>query len=443
MQRIGEQFLALATALLERCDEVWNMYGPTETTVWSSCWQVQPDTPISLGRAIDNTQLLVLDDTGRLLPAGARGEIWIGGAGVADGYWQRPELTHERFRVLDHVPEFAGQRFYRTGDQGRWRHDGSLEHGGRLDGQVKLRGFRIELGEIEACLGALPEVQHCVALVREDTPGDQRLVAYIVSQQPMLDLESLRIGARQWLPEHMVPSQLVQLPSLPTLPNGKIDRQSLPKPSGNALAKGRRRAPRTETEKRVLRIWQELLQVEDLGIDDNFFEMGGHSMLAVRMIRRMEVEFQRPVWLNMLFEQPTVSAMALQLEGPGRHKDKSMALLRQGQQPAGKQCQQRHRGQQRPAQVVDHLPAPDRRNAAAIIAPAPENPGQKLPVATRPAVLAADVDGIRVATGEGALVLTELQRAGGKRLAAADFLRGFPLAAGQVLDAAPPTKAAG
>lgn len=325
----------LATALLERCDEVWNMYGPTETTVWSSCWQVQPDTPISLGRAIDNTQLLVLDDTGRLLPAGARGEIWIGGAGVADGYWQRPELTLERFRALEHVPEFAGQRFYRTGDQGRWRHDGSLEHGGRLDGQVKLRGFRIELGEIEACLAALPEVQHCVALVREDTPGDQRLVAYIVSSQPMLDLESLRIGARQWLPEHMVPSQLVQLPSLPTLPNGKIDRQALPRPSGNALAKGRRRAPRTETEKRVLRIWQELLQVEDLGIDDNFFEMGGHSMLAVRMIRRMEVEFQRPVWLNMLFEQPTVSAMALQLEGPGRHKDKSMALLRQGQQPHG------------------------------------------------------------------------------------------------------------
>ncbi len=323
---------ALANDLLLRCDEVWNMYGPTETTVWSTCWRVQPDVPISLGQAIDQTQILVLDEAGQLTPVGAWGEIWIGGDGVADGYWQREELTRERFRVLETL---GAERFYRTGDRGRWRHDGSLEHGGRLDDQVKLRGFRIELGEIEAFFASQPDVQRCVAQVREDKPGDQRLVAYIVSPWPSLDIEPLRARARQWLPDHMVPAVYMQVSSLPVLPNGKIDRHALPVPPGNAVSAGRRRAPQSEAEHRLMAIWQDLLQHRNFGIDDNFFDLGGHSMLAARMIRRIETEFQSPFSLNMLFEQPTVAGIALQLKDPHPGPDRPAAVLRRGEAPAG------------------------------------------------------------------------------------------------------------
>lgn len=325
----------LANALLQRCDEVWNMYGPTETTVWSTCWRVQPDHPISLGRPIDHTQILVLDQAGHLQPAGAWGEIWIGGAGVADGYWQLPELTDVQFRVPHHLDDIEEQRWYGTGDRGRWRHDGSLEHGGRLDDQVKLRGFRIELGEIETFLGTQPDVQRCVAMVREDSPGDQRLVAYIVSSQASIDLDSLRIRSRQWLPDHMVPALFVQVPALPILPNGKIDRHSLPLPLPSAAARAERhQAPRTETEERILRIWQELLQHGSFGVDDNFFDLGGHSMLAVQMIRRMETEFHQPFSLNMLFEDPTVAGMARRQEDPSAVTDHRVAMLRRGPQGA-------------------------------------------------------------------------------------------------------------
>ncbi len=320
----------LADALLQRCEAVWNMYGPTETTVWSSCWQVRPDAAMSLGKAIDNTQILVLGEDRQLQPAGAWGEIWIGGAGVADGYWQRPELTLERFPACP-SPDGAGeQRFYRTGDRGRWRHDGSLEHGGRFDDQVKLRGFRIELGEIESFLSSQEGVQRCVALVREDRPGDQRLVAYIVSSETSIDLDALRVRARQWLPDHMVPALFVQVPTLPTLPNGKIDRLALPPPMASALPAGNRQAPRTETERRIASIWQELLLHDNFGVEDNFFDQGGHSMLAVRMVRRMEAEFERPFRLNMLFEDPTVSGMARQLENPSPETDHRVATLRRG-----------------------------------------------------------------------------------------------------------------
>ncbi len=322
----------LAHELAQRCDAVWNMYGPTETTVWSSCWRVQPDAPISLGQAIDHTQILVLDEAGQLTPAGAWGEIWIGGAGVADGYWQRPELTGERFRVPACLDSGSGKA-YRTGDRGRWRHDGSLEHGGRLDDQVKLRGFRIELGEIEAFLSSQTDIQHCVATVREDSPGDQRLVAYIVTAQTFIDVESLRVRARQWLPDPMVPTVFMQRPALPVLPNGKIDRKSLPMPADNAIPAGRRQAPRNETEQRIWFIWQDLLQHGNFGVDDNFFDLGGHSMLAARMVRRIQTEFHGSFSLSMLFEQPTVSGVAQHLMAPCPETDIPAAVLRHGQQP--------------------------------------------------------------------------------------------------------------
>lgn len=325
----------LAKDLLDRCEEVWNMYGPTETTVWSSCWRVQPDTPISLGKAIDHTQILVLDEAGQLAPAGAWGEIWIGGAGVADGYWQRPELTSERFLAPSFLISAGAENCYRTGDRGRWRHDGSLEHGGRLDDQVKLRGFRIELGEIEAFLADQQGIQRCVAMVREDSPGNQRLVAYIVSPEASIDFDALRSRARQWLPDHMVPAVFAQVSALPVLPNGKIDRQSLPAPDSQGWTADGRRAPEGETEQRILVIWQELLGQSNFGVDDDFFDLGGHSMLAARMVRRIETEFNSPFSLNMLFEQPTVEGIAQRLEAPFTGPDKPIAVLRRGSQQPG------------------------------------------------------------------------------------------------------------
>lgn len=322
----------LADALLQRCEVVWNMYGPTESTVWSSCWRVQPGAATSLGKAIDNTLILVLGEDGQLQPPGAWGEIWIGGAGVADGYWRRPELTRERFPTCpspDAAPP-GGQRFYRTGDRGRWRHDGSLEHGGRFDDQVKLRGFRIELGEIESFLTSQEGVQRCVALVREDRPGDQRLVAYVVSAEPSIDLAALRARARQWLPDHMVPALIVQVPELPTLPNGKIDRLSLPRPTASDAPAGDRQEPRNETERRIAAIWQDLLAHGNFGVEDSFFDMGGHSMLAVRMARQLEAEFERPFRLDMIFEEPTVAGLARRVEQPDAGVDQRAALLRRG-----------------------------------------------------------------------------------------------------------------
>jgi len=326
----------LASALLQRCDALWNMYGPTETTVWSTCWRVQPEAPIALGQAIDNTQILVLDNSRRPVPAGAWGEIWIGGAGVATGYWQQPEVTAERFQTLAFPGAEAGQRYYRTGDSGRWRRDGTLEHGGRLDDQVKLRGFRIELGEVQACLERLAGVQRCVAVVREDSPGDKRLVAYLVTDGGTFDSEAVRNGVRRWLPEHMVPSHLVVLPELPVLPNGKINRAALPQPAtGELRCERTRRPPRSDAERHLWQIWQELLQRDDFGTDDSFFDLGGHSMLAVRMLGRIESDLRKRISLNRLFERPTIASIARDLEALDDGRDKSLVVLRTGRQPQG------------------------------------------------------------------------------------------------------------
>lgn len=326
----------LASALLQRCDAAWNMYGPTETTVWSSGWRVMPDAPVALGKAIDNTQILVLDESGQAVPAGAWGEIWIGGAGVASGYWRQPALTAERFRTLPSVPAVSGERFYRTGDRGRWRRDGTLEHGGRLDDQVKLRGFRIELGEVQACLERQSGVRRCVVVVREDRPGDQQLVAYLVTDPQAFDSEAVRDRIRRWLPEHMVPTHLVPLPELPVLPNGKVDRPALPRPTLDPdTDRHRRRPPHSDTERHLWQIWHELLQRDDFGVDDSFFDLGGHSMLAVRMLARIGQDQQGRVPLHLLFEQPTIAALARHLAATDDGRDRPLVVLRTGSQPQG------------------------------------------------------------------------------------------------------------
>ncbi|HWU90794.1 MAG TPA: amino acid adenylation domain-containing protein, partial [Kofleriaceae bacterium] len=294
---------ALSKELRGRTTSLWNMYGPTETTIWSTLRRVESDT-MSIGRPIANTVVRVLDDQGRLCPVGVPGELHIGGVGVARGYLHRPELTAERF-VPDPYAAHPGARLYRTGDLARWVPNGELAFLGRIDHQVKVRGFRIELGEIEAVLASHEEVRQAVAIVREDAPGDQRIVAFFVSGSatPPTPAE-LRRHVGQALPEYMIPSAFVVLESLPLTPNGKIDRKALPIPAVTGVA-DRYVPPATPAERSVVQIWQDVLRVERIGMHDNFFELGGHSLLATQLLGRLRRELGTPLSLKDLFEAQT------------------------------------------------------------------------------------------------------------------------------------------
>jgi amino acid adenylation domain-containing protein len=281
----------LSRDLLTRVSSVWNMYGPTETTVWSTVYRVEGDEgSIPIGHPIANTQVYVLDEQRNLCPIGVRGEIWIAGDGVTSGYWQRPELTAERF-VADPFAARAGSLMYRTGDLGRLRFDGRLECAGRTDFQVKVRGHRIELGEIESALATHPAVARCVVDARALPSGERALCAYVLWRgEALQDWQPLREHLRQGLPEYMVPAAYVTIASVPMTPNGKVDRRALPDPEGSALraSSGAFQAPQTPTESRLAAIWSELLCIPQVGRQDNFFDLGGHSLLAMRAIAMME-----------------------------------------------------------------------------------------------------------------------------------------------------------
>jgi natural product biosynthesis luciferase-like monooxygenase protein len=301
------------------CREIWNLYGPTETTIWSAIQRVDPDAAsIPLGRPLANQQLYVVDSALRLAPLGAAGELVIGGRGVTRGYWQRPELTAERF-VPDRFGGEPGARLYRTGDLARRRADGAIEFLGRLDHQVKIRGHRIELGEIEAALADHANVREAVVIAREDEPGDQRLVAYLIPREgAVIDAAALRSALRERLPEFMVPGHFVALERFPQTPNRKVDRKALPKPEGAAPARAAQAASppaQGEVEERIARIWQELLQVPQVSREDNFFDLGGHSLLAVKVHRRLTESFAKKIAITDLFRFPTVRALAEHLGG--------------------------------------------------------------------------------------------------------------------------------
>ncbi|MGJ7485537.1 amino acid adenylation domain-containing protein [Variovorax sp. LT2P21] len=284
---------ALAERLLAGGVELWNMYGPTETTVWSSVWRVSaPRDGISIGRPIDNTDIQVRDADGQLCPIGVPGELCIGGAGVTLGYHQRDELTADRFPP-DLDSDEPGARFYRTGDLGRWRHDGWLEHLGRLDRQVKVRGLRIELGEIEAALRDHPAVAEGIVATHAQHEDDVRLVAYIVPRGEAPDTSLLRDHLRTRLPEYMLPQHVVVLDALPLLPNGKIDRNALPAPHVDLRPTHRasRAAPSTPAERAVAEVWCELLGIHTVDLRDNFFDLGGHSLLAMRAVMTIRERF--------------------------------------------------------------------------------------------------------------------------------------------------------
>lgn len=302
----------LASHLRSSCATVWNMYGPTETTVWSTCWQLPDDnTPIAIGAPLGNTQVWVLDPRGGLCPIGVPGEIHIGGASVALGYWQREQLTAERF-VPDPFATDAGSRMYRTGDRGRWRNDGLLEHMGRLDFQVKLRGFRIELGDIESHLADHPQVAQALAMVREDIAGDARLVAYVVPREPASAPATgeLREHLKQGLPAYMVPQHIVLLPALPLLPNGKIDRKQLPSPLAERATPAERRLPVTASQKLVAHAMEKVLHLPGLALDDDFFALGGHSLVAAQLAARLREQTGLDLQMRTVFDAPTIDGLA-------------------------------------------------------------------------------------------------------------------------------------
>ncbi len=269
-------------------EEVWNLYGPSETTTYSTWLPMSRAQGFvaSIGRPVDNTQVYLLDSSRQLVPRGAIGEIYIGGAGLARGYLNRPELTTERFISNPLWLPWPG-RLYKTGDLGRWRADGTLEYVGRNDDQVKVRGFRIELGEIEAQLLRLETAKEVAVIAREEVPGERRLVAYVVPAGAPVAAEDLRAHLKAALPEYMIPSAFVTLTQMPLTSNGKLDRKALPSPELGAFATRVYEAPVGELEQTLAGIWRELLRVERIGRRDNFFELGGHSLLIVRMLDRL------------------------------------------------------------------------------------------------------------------------------------------------------------
>ena len=298
-----------------------NMYGITETTVHVTYRPLQPVDALRagaspIGKRIPDLQIYILDSHRDPVPVGVEGELFVGGAGVARGYLNRPDLNAQRF-VND--PFHAGGRIYTTGDTGRFLADGSIEYLGRNDDQVKIRGFRIELGEIENALAAQAGVREAVVIAREDTPGDRRLVAYVVAETGILDASELRAALKSRLPEYMLPSAFVQLERLPTTPSGKIDRRALPAPTGaEATVKRAIVGPRTYLERQMADVWESVFKVSPISVTDSFWDLGGHSMLAVRLMARIAQAFGKRIPLNTLFEAPTVEQLAKHLEDDSR-----------------------------------------------------------------------------------------------------------------------------
>ncbi len=305
----------LADQLLGHNIELWNMYGPTETTVWSTCARIEDTASgISIGKPIANTTVYVLDEQQRLCPIGVPGELYIGGDGVTLGYWNQPALTAERF-IKNPFSPTAGATLYRTGDRVCWGNDGTLEHQGRLDFQVKVRGFRIELGEIEVALAEYPNILQVAVYLWSVGPDDVRIVACCVpTKTGALAPANLRKHLRARLPEYMIPQYFLPMDEIPLTPNGKVDQNQLPTPSTAESSIGRHEAPANSVEITIAEIWTALIQpVRTIGRDDKFFEMGGHSLLAMRAMQQMEHELGVTLNIRLLLQE-SVADIAVQCQ---------------------------------------------------------------------------------------------------------------------------------
>ncbi|WP_405916493.1 non-ribosomal peptide synthetase [Streptomyces sp. NBC_00728] len=320
----GEELpLELAEFLSRRVASLRNVYGPTETTIWSTAGQVEPSSGVDIGAPLANTRLHVLDPQGRGVEPGFPGELWIGGDGLALGYWDRPELTAERF--VTGLPAAPDRRLYRTGDRARWTSDGRLLHHGRLDNQVKLRGYRIELSEVEAVLGAVDGVSTAVVVVRDD-----RLVAYLVAESGAeLRTTDVKSAAAVSLPPYMVPGIVMVLDELPLTANKKIDRARLPEPvvaSGAGFEK-----PRDATEITLARMWTEILGISQVGIHDDFFDVGGHSLLAVRLSAAVRAEWDVEIPISVMLRHGTIAELAAIVRSGGQESSRTpVVTLREG-----------------------------------------------------------------------------------------------------------------
>ncbi|GGH08663.1 non-ribosomal peptide synthetase [Mucilaginibacter phyllosphaerae] len=315
----------LAQRILDKASSLWNVYGPTETTIWSTLKEITADDGfISIGKPIDNTQIYILDKYQNPLIAGAAGEIYIGGEGIAHGYLNQPELTAEKF-VSDPFLGEPGAKMYRTGDLGTFLPDGNLMYLSRIDAQVKIRGYRIETGEIEFNLAKEDAIKQAVVIARADNNGVDKLVAYVLLKEGVQQAEDNSEIIQQWrtnlrasVPDYMVPDNFVVIDAMPMTPNGKVDKKALAARDIAVADAAAYVAPRTDVEKLVADIWTEFLGVEQVGIHDNFFELGGHSLIAVKVMARIEKETGKRLPLAILFENSTVEKLSLMLQMDGK-----------------------------------------------------------------------------------------------------------------------------
>jgi amino acid adenylation domain-containing protein len=317
----------LQERFFERLDaELHNLYGPTEAAVDVTYWRCQRQSnlkTVPIGRPVANTQMYILDRSMQPVPIGVAGELHIGGVQVAKGYLNRPELTAEKF-IPDPFSDDPQARLYKTGDLVRYLPDGNIEFLNRLDFQVKIRGFRIELGEIEAVLDQHPAVREAVVLAREDAPSDKRLVAYVIPElQSSPSSSELRDFLRRKLPEYMVPAAFIQLEAMPLTPNGKVDRRSLPAPERGRQAEEAYVAPQDELQDTIAAIWRELLQVDKVGIDDSFFDLGGHSLLILQAHHRLSEVTDSELSITDMFRFPTIRALTQYLSQEGDDGDQT------------------------------------------------------------------------------------------------------------------------
>jgi amino acid adenylation domain-containing protein len=302
--------VALASQLLSLSKELWNMYGPTETTIWSSIKHIkQSEEASNIGSAIDNTSLFVLGEHRELLPKGAQGILYIGGDGLAKGYYKDKKLTEQRFIKNPYKKGLL----YETGDIVKWNTENELVFFGRNDHQVKVRGYRIELGDIEAKLNAIEEISQVIVIVKKDTLEEAVLVAFYSSSQ-LLKTADIKKRLREALPDYMIPSQFIRLDKFPLTPNKKIDRKALFQIDFNKDVQKEYKAPTTEIEKELLTLWKEYFELEKISINDNFFDLGGHSLTATKLVSRIQEEFSIKLSINNIFEYATIEQQAQIIE---------------------------------------------------------------------------------------------------------------------------------
>jgi thioesterase domain-containing protein len=302
--------------LLPLCDEIWNQYGPTETTIYSTQKLIKSINDITIGKAIDNTEIYILDTGFNMVEPGAVGEIYIAGDGVAKGYLNRPELTAEKF-IENPFSGKPGDKMYRSGDLGRLTSNGEIQCLGRIDHQVKLRGFRIELEELEYALLSQHIVKEAVAIVRYDVPAEPRLTAYLVLSgigDEKIQLAHIRTELTKILPGYMIPDDFVPMASIAVTPNGKIDRNALPKPANDAVEKRDFTEPSTPTEVLLKEIWEQQLGIKNISITGNFFSLGGHSLVAVKILARIKKLTGKQLPLATLFENSTIEKLSARLD---------------------------------------------------------------------------------------------------------------------------------